>query len=231
VPRRSWLCGGVAALVLALSSATQAQPAKSVAKPVNAPNPNDPLETGKAAFDAGRLEEALDAFETAYKRNKKPRTLFRVGDAADKLGIHARAISAFQEYLRLAPGSKDRPFVESRIRANEAAAAQPTSVSGAPSQPLAASSPVRDVGPATAPSQVARAAEADTTVAPGAAPQADDTESSAGPVWIWAGAGVLAVTAIVVAGVLVGSSSASSTPAPVRGNVGGTIQTLGVGAP
>jgi tetratricopeptide (TPR) repeat protein len=237
VLRRSWLCGGVAALVLALSSATQAQPAKSVASSANETDPSDPLEIGKAAFDAGRLEEALSAFETAYKQNKKPRTLFRVGDTADKLGKHARAISAFQKYLRLTPGSKDRPFIESRIRANEAAAAQPSSSSpssntgaGAPQPPAAAGAAPKAVASSTAPSQVALAAEAEPSAAPAAATHADSGEGGAGPVWIWAGAGVLVVAAIVVAGVLIGSSSASSTPAPVRGNVGGNIQTL-VGPP
>lgn len=216
--RRSWLWCGVAALVLSLNAVTQAQSASPGAAPATETDPNDPLEIGKAAFDAGRLEQALRAFETSYQQTKKPRTLFRVGDTADKLGQHARAITAFQEYLRLVPSSKDRPFVESRIRANEAAAAG----SGeATSQPTAAT-------PAsTAPSQVAQAVEPGPVSAPAAATEPDAHESAAGPLWIWVGAGVLSVAAIVVAGVLIGSSSSSSTPAPVRGNVGGTVQTLG----
>lgn len=44
--------------------------------------------------------------------------------------------------------------------------------------------------------------------------------------WLWAGVGIVAVAGIVVAAVMLGSS-ATRTPDPVRGNVGGTVQTLG----
>lgn len=44
--------------------------------------------------------------------------------------------------------------------------------------------------------------------------------------WIVAGASVVVVAGIIVAAVVLGSS-ATRTPQPVRGNVGGTVQTLG----
>jgi len=214
VRRTEWRSAFVTALALMLSSAAHAQPKPAPATEVD---PNDPWEVGKAAYDAGRLDEALSAFELSYKQTKRPRALYRVGDTADKLGQSARAISAFQEYLRLVPAAKDRPFVESRIRANEVIVAH------SPPPPPMAAQPATEEMSADAPA-------AQTPSAPTAATAASPSSSSsgAGPVWLWAGAGVLAVTAIVVAGVLMGSSSASSTPAPIRGNVGGTIQTLGV---
>ena len=218
--RRSWLCGGVTALLLALSSLTHAQPARPATKPsahaATETDPTDPYEIGKAAFEAGRLTEALEAFETSYKQTKRPRALFRVGDTADKLGNRARAISAFREYLSLVPGSKDRPFIEGRIRANEAVVQQPGVQERSPVQPPR-------VGEANQPPTAA--APSAPTAATSGTQAAED--NPAGPLWLWAGAGVVAVAAIVVTGILVGHSSSSSTPEPVRGNVGGTIQTLG----
>jgi hypothetical protein len=76
---------------------------------------------GEAAYAQGDFAGALQAFERAYEQEKEPRTLFRIGDAADKLGMHARAASAFQQYLRFVPYAKDRAFIESRFRANQAA--------------------------------------------------------------------------------------------------------------
>ena len=211
--KRSWLCGGVAALVLALSSVSHAQPAKPAVKPTSnatETDPNDPYEIGKAAFESGRLTEALNAFETSYKQTKKPRVLFRVGDTADKLGNRARAISAFQEFLSLVPGSKDRHFIEGRMRANEAAIERESRTQAEPQPQTEASQP-----PTAAPAAAVSGA------------QTAEADNPAGPLWLWAGAGVVAVAAIVVTGVLVGHSSSSSTPEPVRGNVGGTIRTLG----
>ena len=198
------------ALALVLTPVARAQRAPAPA-PATEVDPDDPWEVGKAAYDAGRSTDALRAFETSYKQTRKPRALYRVADTADKLGHYARAAAAFQEYLSLVPTHKDRPFIEGRIQANQAAQARGAA---APSQPSAASSAAAAPAPAAA-------------TAPGREPNTGSGASAAGPVWLWAGAGVVAVAAIVIAGVLIGSSSGSSTPAPVRGNVGGTIQTLG----
>lgn len=55
---------------------------------------------------------------------------------------------------------------------------------------------------------------------------ASSSTNSARGWWIVAGASVVVVAGIIVAAVVLGSS-ATRTPQPVRGNVGGTVQTLG----
>lgn len=216
--RRHWLWAGMASLALGLTQPAQAQ--RAVARAIEA-DQQDPFEMGRAAFDAGRLGQALNAFETAYTLSHQPRALHRVADTADKLGEHARAISAYRDYLRLEPTTRERRFIEGRILANQAALGQGVGAAAPLPPPTAAT--------ATAPNQVARAASPATGDAPDLTAASPETsrESPAGPIWVWAGAGALAVAAIVVAGVLVGTSAASSTPASIRGNVGGTIQTLG----
>lgn len=193
------------AFVTSLALLTQVAAAQSRSPEVDA---SDAFQLGQTAYDAGRLSDALHAFETAYTLTRKPRALLRVADTADELGLHARAVSAFQEYLSLEPDAEDRPFILGRIRANQAAQGLLPQPAPVVLQPHAASAPV-----ASAPT--------------GATSGSHAGESAAGPAWLWAGAGVLALTAIIVAGVLVGTSSGSSTPTPVHGNVGGTIQTLG----
>lgn len=53
-----------------------------------------------------------------------------------------------------------------------------------------------------------------------------NSRGGSGGWWIVAGVGVIVIAGIVVAALVLGSST-SRTPDPVRGNVGGTVQTLG----
>ena len=212
---------------------------------------NDYLEAGKAAYEAGRLVDALRNFERAYELLKAPRTLFRIGDVADKLGMRARAVSAYQQYLESVPTTSDRALVEARIRANRgnapaARVAQPVQVaSAAPRAPVepevqvqgVASTPAREPAPATPavatappPVEVLAAAPAESPHPP-AAPEAatapvPERKSHASTWWIVAGVGVLAVGGIIAAAFAMGSSAARQ-PTPIQGNVGGTVQTLG----
>jgi tetratricopeptide (TPR) repeat protein len=204
---------------------------------------NEYLEAGKAAYGAGRLDEALRNYERAYELLKAPRTLFRIGDVADKLGMRVRAVSAYQQYLDSVPTTSDRARVLARIRANRAAAPA-TARQAASSAPVVqvqtvAAAPVarkRAVDPPptqqTTPAhlEVAASAPADTTQ-PAAAPDAatapmSDRKSRVSAWWIVAGVSVLAVGGIIAAAFAMGSSAARQ-PTPIQGNVGGTVQTLG----
>jgi len=177
---------------------------------------NELLQAGKAAYSAGRFAEALYDFEQAYQRLQRPSILYRIGDTADKLGEHERAISALRQYLDVQPQATDREFVESRIRANLEA--------------LQVAHAVRANNPALSPEAAARGANG----AAATPPTTDDAShlASAKPPsvmrawWLWAGAGTVAVASIVIVAVLMGSASARESP-PVQGNVGGVVQTLG----
>lgn len=206
---------------------------------------NEYLEVGKAAYEAGRLEDALTNFEQAYELLKTPRTLFRIGEVADKLGLRVRAVSAYQQYLDSVPTTSDRALVEARIRANRGqapAGVEPpleaaSEVSPAPLMPIMQ---LQTVAHARALEPAAASALPHTDVLatapvggpqPSAAPEAatapvPERKSHASTWWIVAGVGVLAVGGIIAAAFAMGSSAARQ-PTLIQGNVGGTVQTLG----
>jgi hypothetical protein len=198
----------------------------------------DLVEVGKAAYADARYADALRAFEEAYQKVKRPRTLYRIGDTADKLGMHARAVAALEEYLRVVPAATDRIFIESRIAANrqQAAAdleAKPAAASVATKPQPSAAEPNLSTGASAQP--LARAPQKTMpTPAPAAAVAGDESTKSKPtddgglkPWWIIAGAGTLVVAGIMVIALTVGASGAHSTPQPVKGNIGGSVQTLG----
>jgi hypothetical protein len=158
------------------------------------------LEAGKVAYAAGHFEAALHDFEVSYTRQPDTRTLYRIGDTADKLGWHERAVSAFNRYLALAPNAKDHAFIMSRVRANQAALAQ-----APPAEPLA-----------RAPEPAFRG---------GASSAAHGSTEQPRAWWLWAGAGALVVVGVAAAAFWL-SAPAASTPEPLRGNIGPVVQTL-----
>lgn len=71
---------------------------------------------GRAAFDAGRYEDALRLFEAAYELSPRPEMLYNIGTTADRLRRNERALEAFEQYLEELPDSDLRGPVESRAR-------------------------------------------------------------------------------------------------------------------
>jgi hypothetical protein len=219
VRTRRWAYIGSLVLALWASASVRAQ-----GTPVASQRAIEWLNAGELAYAQGRFGDALDAFEASYRKQREPKTLHRIGDAADKLGSHARAAEALQAYLEDVPDAPDRVYIASRIDANEAAL----------------DAVVPKPSPTTIPSDQRRGrAEAPTSVVltPAVAlsdptpplTQHDSTPSHknpAGPFWIWAAGGAAVVAGIVIAAILIGSASSDSRPDPVQGNVGSAIQTL-----
>lgn len=77
------------------------------------------FEAGRAAFEAGEYESALDHFERAYAITPAPELLYNIGQSADRLRMDERALEAFQGYLDALPEADDRAAVEARIVALE----------------------------------------------------------------------------------------------------------------
>lgn len=55
---------------------------------------------GIAAFDDGRLSDALVSFERAYSLRPAFKLLYNIGQAQTELGLTRQAISTFERYLR-----------------------------------------------------------------------------------------------------------------------------------
>jgi tetratricopeptide (TPR) repeat protein len=167
------------------------------------------LQTGKAAYDAGNYPQALQDFEQALARLGRPTIHYDIGQAAARAGDHKRALVAFREYLSALPNAPNRPEVERRIQLHEQAIA---SGGVLPS----------DLSPSAAAN-----AQADATAHDSGALTTTSNESGGEELWwLWAGIGA-AVVGMVVAALVVNASDDPVQP-PMRGDVGGTIQTLEV---
>lgn len=91
---------------------------------------------GSAAYDRADYEVALDYFQRAYELSHRPLLLFNIGHTAERAREDARAVEAFEAYLRAAPDAENRPNVEARIarlrRQIAEAGARPPSPAPAP---------------------------------------------------------------------------------------------------
>jgi tetratricopeptide (TPR) repeat protein len=140
---------------------------------------------GREAYDAGRYEDAVRAFRRAYILSPRFTLLYNVGQAELRVGDDARALEAFEGYLRQAPADDPhRTEVEERARQLRA-----TGV-------VAATQPEDE-------EDDDRAAEADAP--PDAAPPADVHPASGStdlaPWLVLASGGVVAIVGAVLMGV------------------------------
>jgi tetratricopeptide (TPR) repeat protein len=71
---------------------------------------------GSLAFDEGRFEDSLAYFKQAYEIVPKPKLLFNIGTALDRLRRDREALASFKEYLAKVPNADNRPEVEGRVR-------------------------------------------------------------------------------------------------------------------
>lgn len=176
------------------------------------------LESASAASKQGRYAEALRDYEQALARLGRPTIYYYIGDTAARLGDNHRAISAFRDYLALSSAPRNRAEVEERIRALEAK--RDATGAGKPT-PAAQPSAEADLSPTAAAKTEQGAVAMDSAPSAG---QASTSDRDHGMWWLWTGIGV-AVVATVIAAVVVTTSDDPPQP-PLRGDVGGTIQTL-----
>jgi tetratricopeptide (TPR) repeat protein len=169
------------------------------------------LESGRAAYRFGNYVQAMRDFEQALTRLGWPSIHYDIADAAARLGDHQRAIEEFREYLKALPNATNRASVERRIEAQQSAL---NKRQDAPATP--------DLTPTAAANTQAAAVEAESPEAG----QSQQAQEGSNLWWLWAGIGA-AVVGTLVAAVIVTSSDDPVQP-PMRGDVGGTIQTLRV---
>ena len=75
------------------------------------------FERGVAAYEAGAFEDALTAFQEAYRLTNDAQILYNVATVADRLRRDALALEAYEGYLAGYPAAPDRLNVEARIAA------------------------------------------------------------------------------------------------------------------
>jgi tetratricopeptide (TPR) repeat protein len=69
------------------------------------------FQQGKAAFELGNFQEALDQYKTAYRIAPLPGFLFNLGQCHRNLKQYEKAIFAFRSYLRKRPEAQNRDAV------------------------------------------------------------------------------------------------------------------------
>lgn len=80
---------------------------------------------GDAAYAEGRYEDALGAFEEAYRLSHRPRLMFNIGNALERLGKLSEAADALEKYLPHAKPT-ERDVLSKRVQ-NLRKRAAPTS--------------------------------------------------------------------------------------------------------
>lgn len=176
---------------------------------------------GKVAYDAGEYQDALQFFEQAYQRSHRSALLYNIGQAADRMRLDERAITAFRQYLEETPNASNRPEVENRIRALERSLASASQAGSSQGQSQADQS----ARPPT-PEETARASEvsAPATTAPPAATESGESDGVTSQWWFWTAIGVVVVGGTVAAIAL--ASGGDSHEPLVQGDVGGVHVTL-----
>lgn len=83
------------------------------------------VDVARNAYNLGQFDEAVRAYEAAYRLVPMPSLLFNIGQCHRQAGNHERAIFFFDGYLREAsPGPQQRAMVEDLVRECERELAQ-----------------------------------------------------------------------------------------------------------
>ena len=165
------------------------------------------FQAGRVAFEAGRYEDALDRWNTAYGLSGQPRLRYNIGLAAERLGRIDEAIAAFESYIKWEPDGVRSDEVRAKLTTLKATrgASTPAETANA-----SQSTPESGAGPAGGSAHVDGDAGAKAT-------------PWYGQWWVWTAVG--AVVAGVVIGVAVGSGGDEVVTQP-ESNVDVDVLTL-----
>jgi len=106
--KQQWLAvvlGAASLLVAATASAQGHERARAL------------FEAGRVAVSEGDYEGALRYFTEAYELSERPRLLFNMANAADRLRDDERALALYQQYLEALPEAENADYVNARIDA------------------------------------------------------------------------------------------------------------------
>jgi hypothetical protein len=155
-PGRWTLALATAAAVLVASivpGGARAAPARAAGSPKASPAAARAEATARAhfqraerAFDLGKFEEALEAYEAAYEAKALPGFLFNIAQCHRNLGNGERAVFFYQRYLALDPATPNRKLVEELMAAEQERLEQsrPPAVAPTPEPPPGPPAPPRD---------------------------------------------------------------------------------------
>lgn len=195
---RGW-CALVFATVVALSTGVGS--AQEPEESLEEEQARAHFQAGSLAFSRGRFEDALVEFEKAHALSQRPKLLYNIAVAADRLRRDERALEAFQLYLQQVPDAAERAEVEARIvvlrdavqrasaeRATRETTAAPPRVDSSAPDGNEATAPQVDVTPTRA------------------------SHSNTAPLALMIGGGAIAVTGGVLLGLALADKGAVESP-------------------
>lgn len=165
---------------------------------------------GKIAYQEGRYQAALEYFEHAYDLSGRPKLLYNVARAQERLQHVEAALAAYRRYLAELPDASNRSVVERRIEILRAAAAR-----RAP--PAAAGKPV-----VPTPAEVARATFEPSSKVIAIEPPRDFNVFEQW--WFWTAAGVVVVGA--TAGIVAAATGGGDVEPMLPGDDGVVVRAL-----
>lgn len=71
--------------------------------------------SGRAYFEEGNYERALDEFQEAYARSPRSMMLFNIGTTQERLGMLREAADTFERFLNEVPDAENRDLLRRRI--------------------------------------------------------------------------------------------------------------------
>lgn len=102
---------GAAAFVVVIASSGRA----GAADPTPEQRASELAEQGRALFESGHAEQALQLVEEAYRLAPQPILLYNMARGYEQLGDLAHARDAYQRFLVAQPDRPERPAIEQRM--------------------------------------------------------------------------------------------------------------------
>lgn len=99
------------------------------------------FENGRILYDEGSYEQAIVAWEEAYRLSQKPELYYNISGAYEKLGRYREAVDSLDQYRAMAPAG-EREALDRRIRALEERMAAAPAPAPAPAPVVVAPAPV-----------------------------------------------------------------------------------------
>ncbi|MDH5671334.1 MAG: tetratricopeptide repeat protein [Myxococcales bacterium] len=115
----TWHLGLAVVLIIAWASPVELSRASAQSDDRREQNAQRIFRVGKQAFDRGEYESAVTYFERAYELSPRPMLLYNIGVAAERAGMHERAISAFRSCIEQDPKAENREEIEARLEVLE----------------------------------------------------------------------------------------------------------------
>jgi tetratricopeptide (TPR) repeat protein len=215
-------CLLLAVTLLSLSAGALAQPAPTPTEADRTEEAKGLFAAGRAAFDAGRYEDALDYFQRSHAMSGRPALLYNIALANDRLRNDEKALEGYEAYLAAVPDAPNRADVETRAAAIRAALAR--------REPAPPSAEVPAPAEVAASAEPAAPASAEAAPAPAQAMRDEPAEPREGggvlsKWWFWTAVGVVVAggaTAIAIA------ASGEDDPKPLAPRSGVVVTTLQV---